>query len=123
MKHEMKKIGNIVDEITTYFLEQNAKELNIKVNTSDEKIEILVTAKQMSNTSGIAENLKKYLSYPRAYEMEEYYWELAGENEKEGLAIVGSMVDEAMLDHNDERLYLKVIRLRHKASSSKKKGN
>ncbi len=113
MKRETKKVANIAAEISTYFLERQAQEISAKITNCDDKVVIAVIAKHMVDIEKTVDSIREYLSYPRAYEVEEYYWELTGENEnEETLAVVGSMVDEAMLDYNGEEVYLQVTRFK-----------
>ncbi len=110
MKREIKKVTKMVDEVSTFFLENQGTEIDVKIVNMEDKIVIAVIAKYLTDINATVAKLKEYLSYPRAHEMEEYYWELTGESEcEEGLAIVGSMVDEAVLDYTEEEIYIQYV--------------
>lgn len=43
--------------------------------------------------------------------MEEYYWELAGETDSsEELGLVGTMIDEATIGYDEEKVVIELIR-------------
>ena len=111
MRHEVKKIAKMIDEITTFFLEHHAKSLDIKItNLSDREI-IRVEAVELDDVAVCVEDLQRCLSYPRECEMEEYYWELAGETEgSEELSLVGTMIDEATVGYEKDRVVLELMR-------------
>ncbi|OOB79495.1 MAG: hypothetical protein ATN34_03250 [Epulopiscium sp. Nele67-Bin002] len=112
MKREIKKVAKMVDEITTFFLEFQAQEVKVNIFTYKDRIVITASAKKLKKSEKAVRRLKQYLSYPRAHEMEEYYWALTGESEcEEGLAIVGTMVDEASIDYDDEHIDIHLTRL------------
>lgn len=111
MRHEIKKISKMVDELTTFFLEHQAKTLNIKVDNLEDKEIIIVEAIALDNIDLCVENLQCFLSYPRECEMEEYYWELAGETDNsEELGLVGTMIDEANIGYEEDKILLELIR-------------
>lgn len=115
MRHEVKKISKMVDELTTFFLEHEAKRLNIKIDNLEDKEVITVEAVALDNLDLCVENLQCFLSYPRECEMEEYYWGLAGETEtSEELALVGTMTDEANIGYEDDKILLELIRHKSK---------
>ncbi|ONI39579.1 hypothetical protein AN639_05945 [Candidatus Epulonipiscium fishelsonii] len=113
MRHEIKKIAKITDELTTFFLKYHAKEMEIKLEEIDQGKIISLIAKQLDNIEEAIKNIKEHLSYERSIDMEEYYWKLADESEcNDGLSLVGVMVDEASLDYSTEEsfVYIELIR-------------
>ncbi|MEF9959417.1 MAG: hypothetical protein RR448_03030 [Niameybacter sp.] len=111
MRHEVKKISKMVDELTTFFLEHQARSLDIKVDNLVDREVITVEAIALDDLKLCVKKLQSFLSYPRECEMEEYYWELAGETESsEELGLVGTMIDEANIGYDDEKIQLELIR-------------
>ena len=111
MRHEVKKISKMVDELTTFFLEHEAKSLNIKIENLLDKEVIIVEAVDLDDIALCVKRLNRFLSYPRECEMEEYYWELAGETDSsEELGLVGTMIDEANIGYEDNKILLELIR-------------
>lgn len=111
MRHELKKIAKMIDELSTFCLEHDADDIHINIKNLPDKEVIAVTAHHISDIDTVVNNLRDYLSYPREREMEEYYWELTGETDScEELGLVGAMIDEARIDYNEEKLYIEVIR-------------
>lgn len=111
MRHEIKKIAKMVDELTTFFMEHHAKSLNIKINDLPDREVIAVEAVELDNLEACVGDLKSFLSYPREREMEEYYWELAGETDgSEELGLVGTMIDEATIGYDEEKVVIELIR-------------
>lgn len=111
MRHEVKKISKMVDELTTFFLEHEAKSLNIKIDNLIDREVIIVEAVALDDIKLCVKRLNRFLSYPREFEMEEYYWELAGETDSsEELGLVGTMIDEANIGYEDDKILLELIR-------------
>lgn len=111
MRHEVKKISKMVDELTTFFLEHQAKSLDIKIDNLVDREVITVEAVALDDMALCIKRLQRFLSYPRELEMEEYYWELAGETDSsEELGLVGTMIDEANIGYDEEKIQLELIR-------------
>lgn len=111
MRHEIKKIAKMVDELTTFFMEHHPKSLNIKINDLPDREVIAVEAEALDHIEECINDLKQFLSYPREREMEEYYWELAGETDSsEELGLVGTMIDEATIGYDEEKVVIELIR-------------
>lgn len=107
----MKKISKMVDELTTFFLEHQAKSLDIKIDNLVDREVITVEAVALDDMALCIKRLQRFLSYPRELEMEEYYWELAGETDSsEELGLVGTMIDEANIGYDEEKIQLELIR-------------
>ncbi|OON99213.1 MAG: hypothetical protein ATN35_00195 [Epulopiscium sp. Nele67-Bin004] len=112
MKRNIKKVSKIVNELTMFLLEHQSTNIKVGVRNFDDKVVITAVAEDIEKMDIAVTNLKKSLSYPRTREIEEYCWELTGESETEsGLAIVGSMVDEATIDYDETQLYVQLTRL------------
>ncbi|MGL4800002.1 MAG: hypothetical protein ACRCWY_11510 [Cellulosilyticaceae bacterium] len=116
MRHEYKKVSRIVDELTTFFLEHRAKEISLNIEMKDDHEVITIKACPIDHMKKVIDNLQRMLSNPRESEMEEYFWELAGEcdysSESCELSLVGSMIDSASIDYDDEQICLELIRRR-----------
>ena len=111
MRHEIKKIAKMVDELTTFFMGHHPKSLNIKIQDLPDKEIIKVEAEKLDHQEECISDLKQFLSYPRECEMEEYYWELAGETDSsEELGLVGTMIDEATIGYDEEKVVVELIR-------------
>lgn len=113
MRHEYKKVARIVDELTTFFLEKGAKDINLDIKVLEGKEIITIKAYPVEQIERVIEDLQKMLSYPRESELEEYYWELAGECDYSSeLAIIGGMIDTASIDYDDDSICLELVRRR-----------
>lgn len=111
MRHEIRKISKMIDELTTFCLENDADDVQIHIKNLEDKEVITVTAYHIKDIEEVATKIRDFLSYPRELEMEEYYWELAGEADRgDELGLVGAMIDEARIDYNEEQLYIELIR-------------
>lgn len=111
MRHEIKKVAKMMDELTTFCLEHGAEDLNIRIqNQSDHEV-IIVDASPITNMQETVDRMRELLSYPREFEVEEYYWELAGETDGvDELGLVGNMIDEATIDYDDKTIHIELMR-------------
>ena len=113
MRHEYKKLARIVDELTTFFLENHAKDVSLDIKILEKKEIVTIKAFPVDNMDVVIEDLQRMLSCPRESEMEEYYWELAGEcDHSTELGLVGTMIDSASIDYDDDSLCLELVRRR-----------
>lgn len=111
MRHEHRKVSRIADELITFFLEHHAKEIKLNVKDLQDREVITIKASPVDHLNEVIEDLEKVLSYPRESEMEEYFWELAGECDYSSeLALVGSMIDRANIDYEEDYICLELIR-------------
>lgn len=111
MKHEVKKIAKIVDEILTYFLIQfNASAtLNLQRDAAGFQLSFTFTPVALKAEAFAA--LEKRLTGKRQPELEDYYWQLAGESEDHSeLRLVAMMCDACEINLNDDTLTLKLTR-------------
>lgn len=111
MRHEVKKIAKIVDELTTLFLKDDTNEVDFKVVIHDDHSMIRVVDYKTRVTPRYVEYLRKMLNNQRQREIEEYYWQLMGENDEEDeLTLISMMTDKAVVELRDGNLYLELIR-------------
>lgn len=108
MNKEKRKINLIINELVTFFIKNNATQINIKINNLEAHTEIQV----FGNCSQIKEKeiqqLKKKLSSPRLIENENLYWKLVGDiHSEDELYLLGTMVDKSRVDY-DNAIGLKI---------------
>lgn len=111
MKHETKKISRIVDEIMTLLLKEDTNEVEFKIKRDRDKTTINIIDYGTHFDSACIEQFERTLNAQRQGEVEEYYWQLAGENDcDEELILVGAMIDEAKVEKKEGNLYFELIR-------------
>ncbi|WZL82009.1 hypothetical protein QBE53_02575 [Vallitaleaceae bacterium 9-2] len=111
MRHEMKKIGRIIDEFITTLLIEDTNELDIKIKTSAEETYIHIVDYNTHYTEGEVQRLDQLLNEQRQHEIEEYYWQLAGEtDEGDELVLLSAMVDRAIVEIIDGNLDIELFR-------------
>jgi len=111
MIESIKKITKIVDEITTYFMIHNSKEIDVKIVDSEEHTLIVFNVKNIDIIREEIDALEYSLSIPRQSDVEEYYWQLNGSGETEiELDVIGMMIDTYTLKLNDNNLTLELYR-------------
>ncbi len=115
MRHEEKKISKMSDEITTFFLEHNATDISIHIRYLETESILTIKAKPILEVDSIVQLLQQALSTPRQNEIEEYYWELAGESDESNeLCIVGGMADVASIDYDEQNQEIEIELVRYK---------
>jgi hypothetical protein len=113
MKHINQRNIRIVDELMSFCYKYGASKLEIEVDSKKNEIIIIVKAHVKhfpKETLVLANNL---LSAPRCREMEEYYWNLSGDDDTDTeLTLIGMMTDEAEVNYiNEKLLEIKLKRL------------
>jgi len=113
MRHEVKKISRIVDELTTMLLKDDTNEVDFKIKMDLKQTVITIVDYHSRCDEKKIERLRESLSIQRQHEMEEYYWQLAGESDcDDELTLVGAMIDEATIELKDGNLHIQLIRYR-----------
>lgn len=115
MRHEAKKIAQIVSEILTLFLLNGAENIDIKVNTkistNERNTEIIIIQYECDYEEEFIQKIEYNLNTQRQYEIEGYYWQLVGEDDSsDELHLVGAMVDEANVTKKGKDLHIQLLR-------------
>jgi len=111
MRHEIKKICKIVDELTTLFLKEDSNEVEFKIIKRPEQTIIKIVDYNTKYSDEAIAHLRKTLNNQRQYEVEEYYWKLAGENDDDDeLTLISAMIDTATIEKREGNLYIELIR-------------
>lgn len=111
MRHEIKKICRIVDDLTTMFLSRDTNEVDFKIITGPDCAIIRIVDYNTRYDDEDINHLRALLNCQRQNEVEEYYWQLAGEtDEDDELTLIGAMIDSATVEKRDGNLYLELIR-------------
>jgi predicted peptidase len=115
MRHEAKKIAQIVSEMLTLFLLNGAENIDIKVNTkvsqNEQNTEIIIIQYECNYEEEFIQKMKYNLSTQRQYEIEGYYWQLVGEDDSgDELHLVGAMVDKANVTKKGNDLHIQLLR-------------
>ena len=111
MKHEVKKISRIVDELVTFFLRKDSDEVDISIKRNDEQAVIRLIVHGTHFDREFMDYLEDSLNVQRQFEVEEYYWQLAGETDCDTeITLVGAMVDSASVCVVNGDLCIEIIR-------------
>ena len=112
MKHEIKKVCRIVDELTTLFLQDDTDEVDFKIFREKDRTIIKIVDYKTGYSDAFIDHFRKTLNRQRQHEIEEYYWQLAGEtDEDDEMTLVGAMVDSAVVEKRDGNLYVELVRM------------
>ncbi len=111
MKNEVKKISKIVDELLTYFLHHYNCNAHVSVLPGSTGFTMTMKFSGVSMTTTEFEKLKARLVVRRQPELEDYYWQLAGEVEGSNeMGLVGMMCDSIEVERSDDSILLTLIR-------------
>lgn len=111
MRHEVKKICRIVDELTTLFLRDDTDEVDFKIKREGGKSVITMIDYNTHFDDAYVLHLSEILNGQRQAEIEEYYWQLAGEtDEGDELTLIGAMIDSAKVEKREGNLYVTLTR-------------
>lgn len=113
MRHEVKKICKIVDELTTILLKEDTDEVDFKIKKEIDRTIISIVDYRTRYTKADVDELMECFNVQRQHEVEEYYWQLVGESDDDSeLTVIGTMVDEATVELKDGNLYMTLVRLK-----------
>ncbi|WP_183108830.1 hypothetical protein [Thermohalobacter berrensis] len=120
MNKEKKRIASIINELIYFLLKNNATNINIEIKDKEKFtiVELTIKDKFYIDKKEIRE-LKEKLDIPRVEEIEEYYWQLAGNIEgKESLFLIGNMINDSNVYYNKSQEF-KIVICRMKDIKSK----
>lgn len=111
MQHEVKKITQIINEITSLLMLDGANDIQVSIKRSEEAVVIDVIQEDCHYEPSFIEEMSHELNVQRQHEVEGYYWQLVGENEcDEELCLVGAMIDEAQVSMEGSKLHIHLLR-------------
>jgi hypothetical protein len=91
-------------------------DFNIDFAMRSTESEIIIRAKMDKVSEAVLENLNHVLNIPRQYEVEQYCWNIGGEEEiDDELSLAGMMIDKATVTYDHG--ILQICALRYEASS------
>jgi hypothetical protein len=109
LKHTQQRNIKIVTELMGYCYNHGSENVHIDIKKQKEKVIIFIKAEISSITKDDLEFLERSLSAQRCHEMEEYYWNLTGDNDSYSeLILVGMMIDKAHINYIDGE-YLEIL--------------
>ncbi|HKL76356.1 MAG TPA: hypothetical protein VJ881_09850 [Halanaerobiales bacterium] len=104
MKHEKMKLVKLLDEILCFSFIHDATEMNINIKMDDEKYIIQFKDNSKGVSKERIENIKEMINVEKQPEMEEYYWELVGQQDyNDEFTLVGLMSDKASIHYDPEK--------------------
>ena len=105
------KSFKLITELAAFVFKAGGSEFDVHFKEKDQEIKITIESRiENLDLSNLRESLKG-LNTVRQSEVEEYYWELAGESDTfQELTLVGMMIDRAEFSYKDEILKITVYR-------------
>jgi hypothetical protein len=111
MQHEAKKISMIVDELVTLLLNSSQGRIDTAIIREENLTRICITQSPVSYSEDFIIRLQCDLNTNRQHEIEGYYWQLIGDDDDgDEVALVGAMVDEAIVTYEDKELKIDLVR-------------
>lgn len=112
MKHINQRNMKIVDEIMMFCLNHGCHNIDLNLKREEKKTTIFIKAHINDLPENIFNEIRLSLSTPRRPEMEEYYWNLNGDDDTDcELALVGMMTDDVNIEYNNNELKIELVRL------------
>lgn len=102
MKHINQRNMKIISELMNFCYKLGAKDLHIDVSNQENQTTIYLKADIRTINNKTLENAENLLKSPRCHELEEYYWNLPGDDDTDTeLTLVGMMIDDSILNFVD----------------------
>lgn len=112
MVNEKKKIGKMIDEVTTFFLKKGHYKLRIDLDYTKKFMVLRIHIPNLSANE--SEMITKCFSQKRDLTMEEYGWELMGESETSSeLNLVGMCIDSFSFEDAEDGITILEIKRNH----------
>jgi hypothetical protein len=116
MKKENAKISKIIDEMFSYLYSLGATNIDLNYKDSEDCYILTFKCNYIKDKVEMIYKMVKFLNMERQQEMENFFWELAGEynpgSEDHELSLVGMMTDEVKVYFDEERIEILLIRIK-----------
>ena len=110
-RNEVKKITKLVDEVTSLLMKSGSNDINVHIKRDVDLTTITIIDHNTSYPDDEIASLDDVLNIQRQSEVEEFYWELMGDDlHGDELFLVGSMVDRATVKKIDNDLHVIIYR-------------
>ena len=108
--HESGKALKMLQELMNYFIQRKLVQLTIEFELKPELTRMKVSAPCLDLPEDL-ERVRLLLAEPRKPEMEEYYWQLWGDNHnKSAIELLGLLVDEVKIETPSNSLSVELTR-------------
>jgi hypothetical protein len=108
--NESGKALKMLQELMNYFVQRKLLQLTIEFELKPELTRMKVSA-PCSQLPEDLERVRALLAEPRKPEMEEYYWQLLGDNHnKSSIELLGLLVDEVKVETPSKGLSVELYR-------------
>lgn len=120
MKHEIKKLSKMIDEVATYFMRNyECFDIDISIRQSDGDFTLRFLMNNIDISQKEVDDLRNRLTLERRPEVEDYYWQLTGQTEDSSqLRLIAMMCDEAEVSYTNRSLLLRLRRVIRKPSNT-----
>ncbi len=112
MKYDLKKFVKVVDELLTHCMHTfDSRRVDVTIEHDDEAFRARFIMRDGTVDEEALATLREKLEQERNPELEDYYWQLAGELENSSeLDLVAMMCDDAQIDYSRNVLTIQVVR-------------
>lgn len=111
MKHEVKKVTLVVNELLTYLLLNGGENIDVTINHNVNCSKVTFTQNPCHFSQQFIEALEHNLNTQRQNEVEGYYWNLVGTDDiGDELHLVGAMIDHATVTCVNHVLVIEIVR-------------
>lgn len=108
MRHLRQRNVKIISEIMNYLLKIGCTEIHVDYYTYDDYIHFIFKCIVENLDGKLINDIKTLINMPRRHDIEEYYWELTGDDDLDTeLSLVGMMIDTADISYEDNK-HLKI---------------
>jgi hypothetical protein len=104
MRHLRQRNIKIVSEIMNYLLKIGCKDIHLDycIKESTSYFSFLCIIENLEKE--FINNMESLLSIPRRHDIEEYYWELTGDDDIDSeLSLVGMMIDDVSIIYKNNK--------------------
>lgn len=111
MKFKTEKNLRIMNELVAFFYNLGCTDIHIDLSVNNNISSFIIMGNICAIKDKDFESLKQALCIPRQHEIEEYYWNLIGENETGSqISLVGMMIDKCNISFENNILTLEIYR-------------
>ncbi|MDF2951688.1 MAG: hypothetical protein K0S18_1271 [Anaerocolumna sp.] len=110
MKGERDKILKIMNELVCFFFTLGISDPHIDIKKTETSTTILVEAAYKDPDHKKIDRFQELIQNGRQEDLEEYYWNLAGNSQYPEFILLGTLIDSANISYENQILRIEVTR-------------
>lgn len=111
MTEFIKKTTKIIDTVVIFFMAKKCGTIDIKIENNNDMIKLIFDIEKANLYQDDLNDIRYSLNIPYQDDVDEYFWQLNGVNDKEvNFDLIGMMINSHEIEYQKGNLHLELIK-------------